>query len=93
MKNSNKGFINLLSYVALVIVAILMVVDIFAHFNILTINGGVLLNLLSTIKNLCILIVIGFAAYNFLPGNKKWVKVLFWISVIVLIIGTVIMWI
>ena len=92
MKNSNKNFINLLSYVALVIVALLMVVDILGHFNILTISGGLVFNLLTTIKNLCVLIVIGCAAYNFLPGNKEWIKILFWVSVIVLIVGTVLMW-
>ena len=77
MKKSNKNLINLLAYIALVIVAALMVVDVLAHFNVLAISGGVLLNALNTLKNLCIIIVIGFVAYEFLPGNKKWVKILF----------------
>ena len=92
MKNSNRNFINLLSYVALVIFALLTVIDIFAHFDILHIQGGVILNLLNTIKHVCILIVIGFAAYNFASGNKKWIRILFWISLVVILVWTILMW-
>ncbi len=91
MKNSEKSFISLLSYVALVIVALLLIVDVLAHFDILTIKG-MILSALETIKNICVLVVIGSAAYNFISGKAKWVKVLFWVSIIVLIVGTVLIW-
>lgn len=91
MKSSNKNFINTLSYVSLIIVALLILIN-----NILPIIGleigGTIINVLETVKNLFILIVIGTSAYNFLPGKAKWVKVLFWVSVIVFIAGSVLLW-
>lgn len=87
MKTSNKNIFNTLSYIALVIIAILIVLE-----NFLGLRGTVL-NVLKTVKNLFILIVVGFSAYNFTSGKAKWVTIVFWIAVIVFIVATILMWV
>ena len=91
MKSSNKNVLNTLSYVALIIVALLMLINHVLPLIGLDISGP-LVNVLETIKNLFVLIVIGISAYNFLPGRAKWVSVLFWIAIIVYVVGTVLLW-
>ena len=91
MKSSNKNALNTLSYVALIIVALLMLINHVLPLIGLDISGP-LVNVLETIKNLFVLIVIGISAYNFLPGRAKWVSVLFWIAIIVYVVGTVLLW-
>ena len=87
----NRGLINFLSYIALVIIAVLIVLG-----NFLPIVGinvtGTLVNILNTVRNVLILLVIGVAAYNYLPGKPNWIRILFWVSIIVFIVGTVLIW-
>ena len=94
MKNSNKNVFNLMSYVALIIIALLIVVDNFLPIIGVQFTGaiGTFMNILETIKNLFILIVIGVAAYNFIGDKAKWVKVVYWIAVVVFIVGAVLAW-
>lgn len=91
MKSSNKNTLNTLSYVALIIVALLMLINHVLPLVGLDI-GGPLVNVLETIKNVFVLIVIGISAYNFLPGRAKWVSVLFWVAIIVYVVGTILLW-
>ncbi len=90
MKGS-KHILNVISYVALVIVALLLIISTGLPLVGIIISGPII-NLLSTIKEIFVLIVIGVSAYNFASNNKKWVKVLFWISIVVFIVATVLLW-
>lgn len=91
MKSSNKNTLNTLSYVALIIVALLMLINHVLPLVGLDISGP-LVNVLETIKNVFVLMVIGISAYNFLPGRAKWVSVLFWVAIIVYVVGTILLW-
>lgn len=91
MKQSNKNILNLVAFVALIICAVLGVFDILAHFGILNASGG-LLNLLKTVKNICILVVVGFAGYAFVDGRSKGYKITYWVSMVVILVCTVLLW-
>lgn len=92
MKKSDKGIINALAYGALVLIACMLLIT-----RLLPVLGvqisGPLVNILATIQNVLVLVVIGFYAYCFAENNRKWVKVLYWISVIVYVVATVLLWI
>ncbi len=98
MKSSNstkKSFINLLAYCSLIIVALLMFVDRLLPVVGVTISGGwlgIFFNILRTISNLFTVIILGISAYKFTEDSKKWVKILFWIAVLVFVVATVLMW-
>ena len=78
---SKKNIGNLLSFVALVILALLLTVS-----NILPLIGinldGSLFGLLGLIKDLAVLIVIGLGAYYFTRGNKV-LNIIFWVAIII----------
>ncbi len=95
MKTSNKNFINLLAYCSLIIVALLMFVDKLLPVVGVQIQGGglgIFFNILRTISNVFTVIILGISAYNFAENNKKWIKILFWIAVVVFIVATVLLW-
>ncbi len=91
MKNSNKDLLNTLSYIALIIVAFLLVIR-----NLLPIVGinlsGPIFSILETVQNVFVLLVIGICAYNFISGKAKWINILFWIAIVVFIVATVLIW-
>ncbi len=92
MKKSNKNFLNVLSYVALILIALLLAIT-----NLLPVIGvnisGPLVNALKTVQNVLILIIIGVSAYNYaFSQGAKWIKVLFWISIVIFVVGTVLLW-
>ena len=91
MKSDNK-ILNLISYFALIIIAFLLLIT-----RILPMIGldvkGTLINLISTIQNVLILIVISVNAYYFASTSKKWIKILFWVAIAVFIFATVVIWI
>lgn len=92
MKKSNKNFLNVLSYVALILIALLLAIT-----NLLPVIGvnisGPLVNALKTVQNVLILIIIGVSAYNYaFRQGAKWIKVLFWISIVIFVVGTVLLW-
>ena len=92
MKKETKDLLKTISYLALIIFALLLAVE-----RILPLVGislqGVLLYVLDTIKNIFIIIVIGVNAYSFVEGKADWVKWLYWIAIIVIVVATVLMWI
>ncbi len=90
--SGTKGALNLIAYVALMVFALLEIISILGHFEILNISGGILLALLTTIKNLCVCIVIGVVAFAFTSGQKKWVKVLYWVALSIVVVCTVLTW-
>lgn len=88
MKTNNKNILNLLSFFALIIVAVLIVIN-----NLLPAIGvnvsGRLFSILGTIKDIFILIVIGLSAYNFVAGKSKGWRITYWIAIVLFIVGVV----
>ena len=91
MKSENKSIFYFFSFIVLIIAAILIAVN-----NLLPIIGvnvsGPLFSVLSTIKEIFILIVIGFSAYYFVVGKKKVWKIIYWIAIALFIVGIVLLW-
>lgn len=93
MKNTEKNvnILNLMSFVALVIVAILVVVN-----QLLPVVGiettGPFFNVLATVEKLFTIIVIGISAYNFVANKGKGLKITYWIAVALFIAGIVLIW-
>ncbi len=93
MKNTEKNvnILHLMSFVALVIVAILVVVN--KLLPIVGVNtSGPFFYALETIEKLFTLIVIGISAYNFVANKSKALKITYWVSVAVFIAGVVLIW-
>lgn len=91
MKNSNKNVLNMLAYVAMIIFALLLLIG-----NVLPVIGlnigGTLISVLNTVQNVLILIVVGVSAYGFVQGRAKWINILYWIALVVFVVGTVFYW-
>ncbi|MBQ3116556.1 MAG: hypothetical protein IJC07_05965 [Clostridia bacterium] len=86
MKKPDANLFNLISFIALLLIATLMLFG--------GIFGGSLFGLiLETISSALTLLVVGVSAYRFLPGKPTWVKIVYIVSVLVLITGSVIAWI
>lgn len=92
MKGSNKNVLNLMAYIAFIVVALLIVVNNLFPLMGITI-GGTLWNVLETVKNVLILLVLGIMAFNFTSGQAKWVKILYWVALVIFIVGTIILWV
>ncbi len=91
MKTSNRNILNLLSFFALVIAGLLILVT-----NLLPICGvkigGPLISILSIIKELFIVIVVGISAYKFVSDKSKAWKIIFWIAIAIFVAGIVMIW-
>ena len=93
MKKTEKNInlLNLLSFVSLIIVAVLIVVN-----NLLPIIGietkGPFFNVLRTIQEIFTVIVIGVSAYNFVAKKGKGLKITFWIAIAIFVVGIVLLW-
>ena len=92
MKGPNKNVLNLMAYIAFIVVALLIVVNNLFPLMGITI-GGTLWNVLETVKNVLILLVLGIMAFNFTSGQAKWVKILYWVALVIFIVGTIILWV
>ena len=91
MKKETRALLTTLSYIALIITALLLAVE-YILPSIITL-GAVLSKILNTVKNVLIVIVIGINAYTFTEGKAKWILWVFWIAIIIIIVVTVLMWI
>ena len=85
---TNKTILNLFSFVALIIVAALVVVN--NLLPILGVNmGGVVFVILEIIKDLLILVVIGFSAYDYISSKTEGYVITFWVAVAVFVVGII----
>ena len=92
-KKSNTSILNLFAFVALIALAILEVLTGLDGIGVTIFGtGSVIISLLNTIKNVCVVIVIGILAYNFVAGKSKGFKIAYWICVVIFIAATVLMW-
>lgn len=84
----SKKFLNGLAYFALIITGLLMLISGVLPRIGIEISGSAI-GVLELIKNLFVLLVIGGVAYNYILGKAKWIKVLYWIAVIVFIAANI----
>ena len=85
--NAN-GFVRGCAYFALIIAATIFLVDgIFHYFEISGFEK--LLSVVSLVGKLCLAVGIGFAAYEFTCGKAVVWRVLFWIALVVYVLGCV----
>lgn len=92
MKKNSNNLVDGLSFVAVIIIALLIAVECLLPIIGIEISGT-LFNFLITLKNLLIIIVAGARGFNFISGKPKWVKWLFWIAIIIILVATILMWI
>lgn len=83
-----KKFLNGLAYFALIIIGLLMLINGVLPRIGIEISGPAI-GVLELIKNLFVLLTIGIVAYNYTLGKAKWVKVLYWIAVIIFIAANI----
>lgn len=80
--------VKLCSYIALVLAAILIFI-----YNLLPLLkievSGPFFSALAFIRDVALLIGIGFGAYSFTRGQKKWVKILFWVALVLYIASVI----
>lgn len=90
MKNLN--LLKIFSFISLIIIATLVLIN-----NVLPLVGieisGVLFSVLDFVKNILIIIVVGSLAYTFTVGKKNYVKVIYYVSLAVYIIGMLLLFI
>ena len=94
MKNTekNSSILALIAFIGVILIAILEIFGFLATHNILTV-GGALVDCLNTIKNLCILLVIGITAYYFVKGKSKALLIIYIIAMCIIVLTTVFIWI
>ena len=93
MKGSNNNStLKAMSYIAFVVIALLIVVNNLFPLIGISITGPIT-NILETTKNVLILLILGIMAFKFATGCAKWVKVVYWIALVIFIAGTVILWV
>jgi len=90
--SSNVNILNLLSYISLVIVALLIFLTKLLPLVGLEV-GGTLINVLDTVKEIFVIIVIGVNSYRFVVGKAKWLNIVYWISVVLFVASVVLIWI
>lgn len=95
MKNSqnNANILNLMAFIGVIIIAVLEIFGFLTSHDILVINGGAFINILNTIKNICIILVIGITAYNFVKGKGKGWLITYIVAVCIILLTTVFIWI
>lgn len=94
MKNTEKSSnpLNFVAFVAIIIFAVLQIFSLLSYWEVLTV-GGYLPQILETIKNVCVCIVIGCLSYRFVAGKSKGLKITFWVCLAIIVVGTILIWI
>ena len=90
-KSTNKNIINLMSYLAFILIALLVLINNFLPIIGVTIDAKIT-NVLATVQNLLVLGVLGVLSYKFAVRSSKWVKIVYWIALVVFVTGTIILW-
>ena len=86
-----NSFLNLIAFLALVIVAVLFTISgVLPHLGIII--EGTVVNILDTIRSVFILIIVVCFSRNFVKGKAKWIKIIFWISIAIYVAGMVLIW-
>lgn len=85
-----NGIFNFMAFVGFIIIALLEVLSL---IDSLITFGPVILNLLNTIKNVCVLVVVGVFAWRFVADKGKGLKITYFIALAVFVVFTVLMWV
>lgn len=93
MKNteSRSSALVVMSFVAFIIIAILEVISGLKALG-LDLFGATIMNVLNTIKNVCVIFVIGINAYRFVENKSKGWKITYFVALLIFIVATVLMW-
>ena len=89
--NTTKKVMNFLSFASLIIVAILIFIEQLLPMVGVIVHGR-LFQVLATIKDVFVIIVIGVSAYRFVIGKGKVLNILFWIAVALFITAVILRW-
>ena len=94
MKNTEKNvnILNLLAFIGIVIIAVLEFFGLNFIKNIINL-GDAFKNFLKTIENICVLLVFGITAYNFVRGKSKGWLITYIIAMSIIFIATILIWI
>ena len=94
MKNreSNSSALVVMSFIAFIIIAVLEVISGIKSLG-LDLFGPTIMNILNTIKNVCVIFVIGINAYRFVENKTKGWKIVYFVALLIFIVATVFMWI
>ena len=94
MKNNEKNtnIVNLMAFVGVIIIAVLEIFNLSFIKNLISL-GPTLEHLLNTIKNICIMLVIGITAYNFVRNKGKGWLITYIVAMSVIFIATILAWI
>ncbi len=91
-RESKSGALVIMSFVAFIIIAVLEIISGLRALGV-DIFGATIMNLLNTVKNVCIIFVIGINAYRFVENKTKTWKIIYFVALAVYIVATVFMWI
>ena len=87
-----RKIVNALAFFSLLILALLLTIKYLFPLIGINIQWDVF-NVLETIQNVFVLIVIATCAYSFVANKAKWVIVVYWISIVIFIVAVVLMWV
>ncbi|MCQ2387332.1 MAG: hypothetical protein MJ066_02670 [Clostridia bacterium] len=92
MKDPEKKS-SLISFMAFVALIVFAVIELFNVLSPVISLGEVLAKILNTIKNVCIIIVIGVTSYSFVKEKGKGVKITYLIAVLFFAVETILTWV
>ena len=88
----NKKTLSTLAFISLMIFAVLEILTGLQAAGV-NIFGTTILSALSTVKNVCIILVIGFLSYEFTIGKPKGWLIAYIVALVVFVVGTILLWI
>lgn len=91
-KPTKIEILSLVAFIALILYAVISILEVFAHFGILTI-GGILVSIIDSVKTICICIVVGVLSYKFVKNKTKGYIITYWIALLIVIISAILLWI
>ncbi len=91
MKGNKKSFLSCLAFIAFIVLAVLIALSGLSSLNI-EIFGSTVLKVLETVKNVCILVVLGYLSFVFVKTSGKFLKIVFFVAVCVFVAGTIMAW-
>ncbi len=86
-----KNVLGLFSFVALAIIAVLIVVNNFLPLIGVTVDG-ILFIILNTVKDVLVLVVLGMCSYQFVKDKSKNINIAYWVFVGLFVLGTLLSW-
>ena len=94
MKKSEKevNVLNLMAFIGVIIIAVLEIFGLSFIKNVISL-GPTLEHLLNTVKNICIMLVIGITANNFVKDRTKGWLITYIVAMSIIFVTTILAWI